>query len=533
MKRAIRSTLLLVVAVLSCRTAAGDGKFFPEAAFEKAPDIPAQRALVRFKDGRETLIIEAAVDSESKNLGWVIPLPAVPEKMEEVKPGLFESLTFCLGARITHDLGPRVRGMSFLCALIVLFVLGVVLSRSLVQPLLYVLIVAIIMAVATPNLLGKAGTPLARIPGIEIAAEKRVGSYDVKVLRAETPGALDEWLKANGFAALGSEEKLAISDYIRERWCFFAAKLVRDEAGQAIPHPISFEFPAKEAVYPIKLTGLSGSSPYFEIFVVGDQAAEFPHLHTALCDRFSLSSSEYEGDLWKAEKVGVSIGHPALTGLLWDGCVVTRLRGTLTPEQMKEDVTLGWRKPRPHRDHFYSTLGAMYTALIVFFLLGSASLLAVCVVRRRDFGRGGNRRRALLAILVTILASVFVGAVVFASLPKKEVTAGGRIHPRVDHVQAMMLGSLTREATEKGGFGDSAGLRVVIRQKIEAKKEWHSRRKYRPPRWLENPYRGGLMREEASPGNYEVREEEGEVRVYYYDRYALPKLAWASSFETD
>jgi len=73
---------VLGLLTLWCGAAAADGKYFPEMAFAESPEMPAQRALVRFKDGRETLIIEAAVNSESKGLGWVIPLPAVPDRIE-------------------------------------------------------------------------------------------------------------------------------------------------------------------------------------------------------------------------------------------------------------------------------------------------------------------------------------------------------------------------------------------------------------------------------------------------------------------
>ena len=89
--------------VLCCHSALADGKFWPETkAYRKDVGIPSQRALVRFRDGRETLVIESAAESESPGLGWVIPLPTVPDRMEVVRPGLFESLSFCLRPEITH-----------------------------------------------------------------------------------------------------------------------------------------------------------------------------------------------------------------------------------------------------------------------------------------------------------------------------------------------------------------------------------------------------------------------------------------------
>ncbi|MHC5054745.1 MAG: hypothetical protein ACYTKD_08510 [Planctomycetota bacterium] len=81
-RRAALAALVGAIALLACPPALADGKYFPERAVEKPVAIPSQRAVIRFKDSRETRIIESAAESDSKSLGWVIPLPAEPDRVE-------------------------------------------------------------------------------------------------------------------------------------------------------------------------------------------------------------------------------------------------------------------------------------------------------------------------------------------------------------------------------------------------------------------------------------------------------------------
>ena len=75
-----------------CRLSFADGCYIPEAR-KKLPDIPIQRALVEYREGIETLIIESTLDGEGNRFGWIIPVPNEPLRFEKISPGLLKTLS--------------------------------------------------------------------------------------------------------------------------------------------------------------------------------------------------------------------------------------------------------------------------------------------------------------------------------------------------------------------------------------------------------------------------------------------------------
>jgi hypothetical protein len=84
---------VLIFIFFICRFSYADGVYLPEVR-KKIPDIPVQRAVVKYLNGVETLIIESTFDGEGNNFGWIIPVPNKPSKLEKVSPGLLKTLSF-------------------------------------------------------------------------------------------------------------------------------------------------------------------------------------------------------------------------------------------------------------------------------------------------------------------------------------------------------------------------------------------------------------------------------------------------------
>ena len=93
--------LLLLSLFFVCQLSYADGVYIP-AAKKKIPDIPVQRALVKYHGGTEALIIESTLDGEGSDYGWIIPVPSPPTKFEKVSPGLLKTMSLQIQPKIHH-----------------------------------------------------------------------------------------------------------------------------------------------------------------------------------------------------------------------------------------------------------------------------------------------------------------------------------------------------------------------------------------------------------------------------------------------
>ena len=84
------------IILLAGSAALGDGMYKAGVAFPANPTIPSQRALIAWRNGSETLIVESTYQTPSPNVGWILPLSAQPTKLEQADPGLLPSLSMCL-----------------------------------------------------------------------------------------------------------------------------------------------------------------------------------------------------------------------------------------------------------------------------------------------------------------------------------------------------------------------------------------------------------------------------------------------------
>ncbi|MHC4620948.1 MAG: DUF2330 domain-containing protein [Planctomycetota bacterium] len=244
-----------------------DGKYFPEKVYKAPPAIPSQRAILVYKDGVEKLVIEAALEGEGKEFGWVIPLPAKPTRFEKASPGFLKTLSFVIGPKITNQLAKSLEIVLVVTLVITLWFLWA-LTKKRKRPLyslLAILLIVFLLGIFMPTL-KSAGIGFGDMPGVKVEAIQEVGSYEIAVLETEDAQALDNWLTSNGFTGLTEKDKGIVSDYIRDGWHFVAARLRRDGDGFSRPHPLAMSFPIDKPIYPIRLTATAGSEVYLELF---------------------------------------------------------------------------------------------------------------------------------------------------------------------------------------------------------------------------------------------------------------------------
>jgi hypothetical protein len=351
-----RGMVLATTVAAFTGVARGDGKFF---ARDKVPaDVPYQRALLLYREGSETLVLQSKYDlgqaADVNSLGWVVPVPAVPV-MASVEPGII-AVDFHTASSLTRPDTVRISRLLSLAFLVAFLGGCVFLMVCLVRypavskmPILKkawgrrarngAIITILVLLVVVTTLPG--GMSRGQ-ESIEVIKAQQVGIYDVKVIRGESGEAITGWLRENNFG-FGSEDTQVLQDYGDRGWCFVAAKIQpqpgtqrREIVAEGLAAPLILEFPCDKPVYPLALTATAGSQTEILIYTLSDRkltcGGKLKLRHAGYTIAWNVLRSVLttaELDEWPV------LRHvPPETSLM-----LCKFKGRLTPAQMKEDLT--------------------------------------------------------------------------------------------------------------------------------------------------------------------------------------------------
>ena len=355
----------LIVAAMTVQSLA-DGKMFWRE--EIPPKIPYQRALILFQNGSETLVLQSRYEipetGKKTTLGWVVPVPAVPEvasmPADEARR-LFGYLSRTSSPRITRisTIGVilllllliTVAGLSALTLLRCLLSFVVPFSPSFIQrrrKFAQASVLGLLCCVLMFLIIFNAGT---KSEGVAVVSEHRVGIYDVRVVRSDDAGKLISWLKTNQFN-FGEQDTAAFNSYILGGWCFVVAIINRtgDEheseiASEGLAAPLILRFPHANPVYPLVLTGTGEYETEIVIYLASETKMS--------CDdrlRLRFADDTQTGAL------GLNLIATEPKGffnLPHDGYLhLCKFKGRLGPTKMSEDIIFSRGKDKkPYREH--------------------------------------------------------------------------------------------------------------------------------------------------------------------------------------
>lgn len=341
----MKKALAVFVVMVSVCSSLADGMVFVRE--EVPPNIPYQRALILYQDGKETLILQSKFEmpgSVSTNtvLGWVVPVPSVPQ-LSSMKSNEGFVLFRTLGWRSSPDvteISMIIMGIVFCLSLLLIFVLLVLLIISaflprwhldrsrLVRIMFYAFIVCYFLMLS--GLFAMSGGS----GGVEVVESSQVGIYDAKVIKATGSADLIAWLSENGFA-FPPEVKPVLDDYIKSGWCFVVAKVRPEErielsnTFEGLIDPLILRFETSKPVYPLALTSTIGVDTEVLIYFLSDRKMQCD-------DRMKLQFAQR-----CMEKDWQYLGPDDEDKLLdWETSLVylCKFKGKLTPEQMKQDL---------------------------------------------------------------------------------------------------------------------------------------------------------------------------------------------------
>jgi len=491
--------------------ALGDGGFIPSTAFQTV-EIPDQRALIHFTDGKETLVIDTAFKGDGTNFAWIIPVPSVPT-VEPATTGLFSTLQMIFQPRIVHDVTGFYKFVILLGLLLAYVLWKAQRGESPVGLLMIVALFAILASMLLPAL----GTTASSSGGpVSVLQRKTVGVYETATLSSRDGQAVFDWLKQNGFVA-PTNFIPAIRACAQEGWYFVASKIRLDASlsEAAKPHPLALTFKTDHPVYPLRLTGINNDSCRIELYVFGPGRAELPHFIVERCAKPSYPPGEGQPELRRLE--GLRVRHPLLRQLVGGSPVATKLVGQLSSRQMQEDAYITWTPFREKRLTRYSEHGAAVMAanfavpVLVVSLLG---LLCVYWAREREPVLAKQAYKVVGAI---ILAALTGWGAIYLCLPKINVVVSRfpGLRMRVLHereIPEILRYLQSQEAARRGGEfkPDATWMRLQLAETSDWRREAAAVHQT-------NLLSGQLWREEDSPGNYTIREATNGVVYVWYD----------------
>lgn len=351
-----RACFIATLLLLLCANALADGKmFWPR---EAAPTIPYQRAVVHFKDGVETLLLQSGYslpledDEETEPVGWVVPVPVVPElasaSADEAAYSVFAILDGASRPSVIQIIGVVLEVLFYLSASA--FVVGLLLLIVLVYSGFYetrpkwrvangcLVILAPLLALFALLIAGSTryASPDATA-SVEVLDERQVGAYHARVIRGDDANDLIAWLNENTFK-YNESDKAAFDSYIARGWCFVVAVLNASEeqepwelSSEEWAAPLIMRFPREAPVYPVALTATGGHDTEILIHLGSDRKFT--------CDgRLAMRyAGEREGGFVALSNLATSpeaFFTPANSAFTY----LTTFKSTLAPEQMREDI---------------------------------------------------------------------------------------------------------------------------------------------------------------------------------------------------
>ena len=340
-----RSAAVAVAALLLVGAASfafADGVVLPTRAIVKPVRTPDQRALVAFDGTTETMVVETTLQGEGSEFAWIVPLPAAP-KVEEAKSEMFRTLQLVTAPRVVgrEKMGAKWTQPFFLGALVI----GAWIATRRVRgsPAVGAGVVLAGFYVVLSQI--RCASPPEDTAEPRELARVEVGAFDVATVDPGHGSGLRRWLDDNGFASPPAVDEVA-ADYARRGWVFVAAKLRTDESDAVRRvHPLAFTFPAKEPVYPMRLTLAANPTCALELYAFGEGTAEANGLSVA------YSGPWYGSERGEAEK-------DAEIARFAHDCPVTKLTGTLDPANCAVDLALRWGPARVVQPEFLTVSAA-------------------------------------------------------------------------------------------------------------------------------------------------------------------------------
>lgn len=358
----IRICFAFILAIYICTSVFADGMYIPQIdpidPSSRYQDIkePTQKAIIVFADKKERLILQTTYTGKVSNFVWVVPTPNIV-KVDKAESNVFEIFHMITAPRLKYWFNAN-EWEHFGAA-----------ARS---------------------------AQSAAVPDVDVLGEKKIGVFDVIVLRARKADELIKWLNTNKYQ-IPKNIKPILDDYIKRGWVFTISKVSatsfkdKNKKMSGTLEPLVFEFNTEKPVYPLKLTSLNKGKTKILIYTIAKNRMDCKGFETLYSSNNS-DSSKYNNYFRRGAYVAFEGFKPFENMYLEQNNWISKLSAELYSKDMKEDLILKNSKanevvyPKDRYVPIYDNIavilkGAIIIPLVLYSTFPLISIiLAVCII---------------------------------------------------------------------------------------------------------------------------------------------------------
>jgi hypothetical protein len=250
------------------------------------------------------------------------------------------------------------------------------------------------------------------------------------------------------------------------------------------------------------LTGIDNGPVQIDLYVFGPDRAKAPHFTVERCAQpvypklplhHGIDSMSYRDFSPKPESL--RIVHPLLRKWVDGTAVATKLTASLSTDDMRDDIWFSWTPFSETGTNRFSHEGAW-----VYALNWGMGLIVACLLAAFFIGPGRGNSAMLKSVGLATGFGIILTLAVYLLLPKAEVRIVRTFRPFSDDFYSLQK---AREiASEHTNLMEARAYLVCD--------------------MADNYLCGGLVREDDSPGNYQLRQVGGRVECVIYDASGAP-----------
>jgi len=233
-----RFAIFCIALMTGMSTARGDGGMFIKRAYYADILQPTQKVYIRWDGSQEKLLIQTKYEGPAEEMVWIVPVPAKPTvEMGDAK--VFNNLSID-----TYDPDISYTDFEGLHA-------HWALSAGMAGPAR-----------------GGASDP--------VEWRRRIGAYDVVLLRPVEEEDVIQWLNCNGFSVPDKAIPI-LEGYIRDQWWMVATRIhpdaltdiTREKLANGLLNPLDMTFETSACLFPMRLTSIAAGPVEELIYIEG------------------------------------------------------------------------------------------------------------------------------------------------------------------------------------------------------------------------------------------------------------------------